>query len=182
MLFVHILVYLDALALIDVVSFKEFVSLADMKLILISLMFSMIAFSQELYFFKMAEEEKLPELRIKENTLFMKVSMRIEKVKAPEVSIIQAFHQGYGKGRDYQIQIDLKNRPAKDWRPMLKIGEDVLMLGISVSFPDDPRIRSSVSIESDNPKKIIEWVDALQKFYQLDDERVHIDLDPRKEE
>ena len=108
--------------------------------------------------------------------------MKIEKIKAPEATSIFAFYQGYGKGRDYQIQINLKKRPAKEWRPYLVIGEDILMFGVSVTRPDQLDLASSLSFESDDPKKILAWVQALKKFYKLDDDRAIIELEPRKEE
>lgn len=102
----------------------------------------------------------------------------IQKLNPPEASSIIAFHQGLGPGRDYKLQVNLKTRPEDAWVPMLKLGDEIMMNGISVSRPDDQRFAPSFSLESDNSETIRQWSKLLGELMNIPDAKIVIDLTP----
>ena len=132
----------------------------------------LLAFGGESYFFSFAGEPTGQ--RIEGQNLH--IVLPIQKLDPPEASSIIAFHQGLGPGREYQIQVNLKTSPKKGWMPMLKLGEEIMIDGLSVSRPDDPRFASSFSLEGDSPEKIKQWCKLLGELLSLPEARIQIDL------
>ncbi|MCA9095996.1 MAG: hypothetical protein KDA68_21095 [Planctomycetaceae bacterium] len=60
--------------------------------------------------------------------------------------------------------------------PMLNLDGEIMMDGISVVRPDDPRFASSFSLEGDDPEKIKHWAKLLGALLKLPAERIEIDL------
>ena len=87
-----------------------------------------------------------------------------------------AFHQGLGPGREYQIQVNLDTSPEQGWLPMLKLGDEIIMEGISVARPSDPKFTSSFSLEGDDPKKIRLWCQLLGELLKVPENRIEIEL------
>ena len=132
----------------------------------------LLAFGEESYFFTLAG--KPTGQRIDGPNLHL--VLPIQKLDPPAASSITAFHQGLGPDREYQIQVNLKSVPKKEWMPMLKLGEEIIADGISVSRPDDPRFASSFSLEGDDPEKIKQWCEILGGLLNVPKARIQIDL------
>lgn len=133
-----------------------------------------LAFAQESYFFSVALEGK-PKQGIEGDRLI--VEMPIRKIEPPQASTIRAFHQGLGPGREYQVQVHLKSNPGKGWIPMLKLADEIITEGITVTRPENERFASSFSLESSDPAKIRKWCAELKALLGVPDDRVEIDLD-----
>ena len=149
-----------------------------MKYLIILFLAIQACFAQEAYFFTM--DAKHPTLSIKGDNMI--ASFPIKKVAPPKAISILAYHQGFGDNRDYQIQIDLSNEPQKGWIPKLKLGNDILVEGVSVSRPEGESFRSSFSLESSDKDKILNWVALLSKLLNVPKQQIHIDLKPIKME
>jgi len=132
----------------------------------------LVVLGEESYFFTLAGEPTGQ--RIDGQNLHL--VLPIQKLDPPTASSITAFHQGLGPGRDYQIQVNLKSVPKKEWMPMLKLGEEIIAEGISVSRPEDPRFASSLSLEGDDPEKIKQWCEILAQLLNVPKARIQIDL------
>jgi hypothetical protein len=127
---------------------------------------------EESYFFTIAGKPSGE--RIEGNTLH--IAQPIHRIEPPEASSIIAFHQGLGPGREYKIQVNLRESPEKEWMPMLKLGGEIIMEGVTVARPNDPRFASSFSLESDNPEAISRWCQLLREVLKVPGDRVQIDL------
>ena len=127
------------------------------------------------YFFAFEGETEPSKTWIEDDHLGM--MMKIRKIDLPEAKYISAYHTGLGEGRNYKIQVHLKSLPEQGWMPMLKLGDDVIILGISVERPHQENFAASFSIENDNPEKITAWTAALAKLLKVPDEAVNVNLD-----
>jgi hypothetical protein len=104
------------------------------------------------------------------------IVLPIQKIAPPKASSIIAFHQGLGPGREYQIQVNLRTSPKAGWLPMLKLGGEIIMDGISVARPDNPRFASSFSLEGDDPEKIKQWCQLIGDLLKVSKDKIEIDL------
>lgn len=127
---------------------------------------------EESYFFTIAGKPSGE--RIEGNTLH--IAQPIHRIEPPEASSIIAFHQGLGPGREYKIRVNLRESPEKGWMPMLKLGGETIMEGVTVARPKDPRLASSFSLESDDPVTIRRWCQLLRDVLKVPADRVQIDL------
>ena len=145
-----------------------------MKLLTLLLTFiPLLASGEESYFFKLKKGHP-SDLRIEGEQLHF--VLPIQKLDPPKATAIMAFHQGLGPGREYQIQVNLETTPEKGWLPRLKLGGEIIMEGISVASPGDPKFASSFSLESDDPKKIKLWCQLLGELLKVPENRIEIDL------
>ena len=144
-----------------------------MRTFILLTLLTLSIYAEESYLFQVVEPT--PQFKIHDDTLL--ASMPIKRIDAPRAQSISAYHQGLGKRREYQIQITLAEAPPKGFRPQLKLGDDVLAVGVRLSTPTDPKFASSIHIESDDKDKIITWVKLLQKVFNVTDDRVETKLD-----
>jgi len=146
-----------------------------MKLILIPLScLPLIAAAEESYFFVYKNGSAKTERRIEGSHLH--TVNQIQKTDPPKAKRLVAFHQGLGSGREYQIQIDLEDQLEERWYPMLKLGDDIITGGISVSYSNSQRRPASFSIESDDPERIRHWCALLGPLLALPESRIEVDL------
>ena len=131
-----------------------------------------LAFGEESYFFTFGGEPTGQ--RIEDESLH--IVLPIKRLDPPAASSVIAFHQGLGPGREYKIQVNLKSSPMKGWVPMLNLGGDIIMDGVSVARPDDARFASSFSLEGDDPEKIMQWCKHLGNLLNLPEKRIEINL------
>src|SRR5688500_11712031 len=129
---------------------------------------------EESYFFKSIKGPRATESRIEGNSLHLVIP--IQKIDPPKASGIFAGYAGLGPGRGYFIQIDLAEPPAKDWLPMLKLGDDVLTKGMSLGRSDRPDVPSTYTIETDDPEQAHRWCRLLGKLLKLPQKLIDIDL------
>jgi hypothetical protein len=151
------------------------------KMKLLAILFSSIpflVFGGESYFFTLVGEPTGQ--RIEGENLH--IVLPIKKLDPPVASSIIAYHQGLGPGREYQIQVNLKSSPKKRWMPMLNLGGEIIMDGVSVARPDDARFASSFSLEGDDPEKIRQWCKLLGNLLKLPAERIKINLTKEAEQ
>lgn len=134
--------------------------------------------AQESYFFKTLDTTAAPRVSIKSDELIMAIG--IKKIPPPKASAISAFHQGYGGNRDFQITVTLREKPAKKWNPTFKLGDDIFFFGVSVQTPNEPQFAPSFTIESNDPKKIHQWVSILAKLLSISDDNITVDLKVKK--
>jgi hypothetical protein len=135
---------------------------------------SLIAVAEESYLFTFAGDYGSAKKRIEGHRLH---SVReIERIETPKVLRIFASHQGLGRGRDYQIQIDLAENVEERWHPKLKLREDVITTGIGVSYSNNEDWPSALTIESDDVEKIKKWTGILVELMKVAEEDVYIDL------
>ncbi len=147
-----------------------------MKLILLLLgCLPFVAWGEESYFFVYKKGGVNAEMRIEGDHLH--TVKQILKIDPPKAKQLIAFHQGLGSGRAYQIQIDLNDQLEESWFPMLKLGDDLITGGISVSYSNSERRPASISIESDDPEKIRKWCALLGTLLALPESRIDIDLE-----
>jgi len=59
---------------------------------------------------------------------------------------------------------------------MLKLGGEIIMDGISVARPDNPRFASSFSLEGDDPEKIKQWCQLIGDLLKVSKDKIEIDL------
>ena len=135
----------------------------------------LVAVAESSFFFTLPQNTKPNGQRIEGDNLHLIVP--IQKVAPPKASSIFAFHQGLGEGRMFKIQVNLTESPEKGWTPMLKLGEEVIMEGISVARPDDAKFASSFSLESSDPEEIRNWCKQLGILLKIPNERILIDLE-----
>ena len=132
----------------------------------------LLAFGGESYFFTISGEPTGQLIKGER----LQLELPIRKIDPPEASSISAFHQGLGPGRKYQIQVHLKESPLKGWVPMLKLDEEIIINGITVARPADPKFASSFSLEADDPKKIERWCQLLAELLKIPKDHIEIDL------
>jgi len=144
-----------------------------MKLLAILFCFiPFLAFGEESYFFTIVGEPSGKRID-GENLHFV---LPIRKLEPPNASSIIAFHQGLGPSREYKIQVNLRSSPKEGWIPMLKLGAEIMMDGISVSRPNDSRFASSFSLEGDDPEQIRRWCQLLGDLMDVPKGKIEIDL------
>ena len=129
------------------------------------------------YFFKI--DRSAPQQTIEDEKLVIR--MPVKKLPTPKAESIVAFHQGLGGSRDYKIQIDLSAKLDDRGAPKLKLGDDTIVLGISVSHSDDPDFADTITLESGDKEQVLRWVKALQELLVLPDARVQMNLNPLEE-
>ena len=153
-----------------------------MKLILLILLagIPILAAAEESFFFTYTKKPGSPEKRLEGDQLH--TVQPIQKIDPPEATFLSAFHQGLGKGREYQIQIDLKGPLEERWYPMVKLGDDLITSGIMFSYSDSKKWPSTMSIESDDPEKIRSWSRQLGSLLKLPEDQIDIDLAKTEEE
>lgn len=134
-----------------------------------------LAAAEESYFFIYKKGEAGPELRLEEDRLH--TVHPIQRIDPPKAKQIFARHQGLGKGREYQIQVDLEGTLEERWFPMLKLGDDIITRGISVSYSNDKKQPSSFSIEHDDPETIRRWCRLLGPLLKLPEDQIDLDLE-----
>ena len=104
-----------------------------MKSLLALLTFApLLALGEESYFFKYPKGGPKREIRIEDSKLH--AITPIEKMPPLKAASIYASHAGLGKGREYQIQIDLVDKPEGNGVPMVKLGDEVITGGIYMSM------------------------------------------------
>ena len=117
---------------------------------------------------------------IKDGSLI--TSLPIKKLPTPKALNLSAYYVGMGRGRDYQIQMDLKGALDSRSIPRIKLEDEILYRGVSMSFGYDEDQPFSLFISSDNKEDIKRWSRLLSKFLKIPRKRVMIDLAPPKEE
>ena len=143
---------------------------------LLSVIFSLtplLAVGEDSYFFDYATKPRVAEKRI-EGEVF-RITMPIKKLTPPKASYIHAYHQGLGRGRAYQIQVDLAEQPAEDWFPLLKLGDEVIDQGISLNRTEG-EAGTSFHVESDDPDKIRRWTRLHGELLKVPEDQIEIDL------
>lgn len=122
------------------------------KLLLIFiLIFPVSTSAGESFFFCLAHKTQPTERRIEGNRLYIVTTIR--EVDPPKVLSILVFSQDIGEQKNYQIQVNLVEKPDNGWTPMLKLGDDIIMEGVSVSRPDGNRAPASFSLQTSNLQK-----------------------------
>jgi hypothetical protein len=150
-----------------------------MKLLTTTLLFiPFLAFAEDSYFFTIQGKPSKPS--IQGEALIM--NLPIKKISAPKASSIIAYHQGLGEGREYQIQVNLESPPDRDWRPMIKLGDDVIVEKIVVALPQEKGFASSFSLETDDPDKVKLWCKILGKILKVTGDKIEIDLSKQEAE
>jgi hypothetical protein len=134
----------------------------------------LLASGGESYFFVYSKEARPTEKIIEDKHL--QVVIPIRKIDPPSASSIFAYHQGLGPGREYQIQVNLKKTPPKDWLPMLKLDDDVIIKGIHIGLSDKPDDTSTYSLQGDDPEKIRRWCLLLGTLLKVPQDQIEIDL------
>ena len=133
-------------------------------------MIPLLASAEESFFFIRVGGAKELVKRVEGDELH--VVMPIERVVLPKVKSIYAFRQDMGKGRKYQIQIDLASDLPKRWEaPAAKLGDDILER--TFYSPGDP---ASLHLEFDDSEKIEIWCNLLGKLLNVPQEEIEIDL------
>jgi hypothetical protein len=146
-----------------------------MKIIsVIFLLLIQFARSEDSYFFTLANDERPTSVSVENENLHL--VMKIKRLPLPKARSIIAFHQGLGGVREYKIQIDLAEAPPEGV-PMLKLGDDLIMEGVSVETPNNPKFASSISIEVADSKQVTKLVSALAGLLKLPKDRIEIHLD-----
>ncbi len=152
-----------------------------MKTFLIILaLLPLIASADDSFFFVFAQNAKQAEQRIEGENLHLVIP--IQKITTPKASSIFAFHQGLGEGRDYQIQVNLTDEPEEGWMPMLKLGDEIIVEGISVARLGDVQFASSFSLESSDPEQIKTWCKELGILLKIPNSRIQIELKEEEEQ
>ena len=146
-----------------------------MKLLPVLLAFTpLLAIGEESYFFKYPNDKPKREIRIEDSKLH--VVTPIEKIATPKAVSLYASHAGLGRGREYQIQIDLAAKAERGLLPMVKLGDDVITGGIYMSLSADENSTSSYHLESDDPEQIKRWCPLLATLLKIPQDRIEIDL------
>lgn len=135
--------------------------------------FPLLAVGEESYFFTYATKPRAAEKRIEGEVFHM--TMPIKKIEPPKASSIYTSHQGLGRGREYQIQVDLAETPAEGWLPLLKLGDDVIDQGIFLSLSEGEG-ESSFHVQNDDPDKIRRWTRLLGELLKVPADQIEIDL------
>jgi hypothetical protein len=130
----------------------------------------------ESYFFRRAGFADESNSKIENGKLV--TSYTIEKIDF-KISAVEAYYQGLGNGRNYQIEIHATGIGSKIGPPYLKLEDDLLMNLKYLSYPEG---RQSMTIESDDREKIERWVAALRRFSGLPESKVVLNLDRRAEQ
>ena len=60
---------------------------------------------------------------------------------------------------------------------MLKLDGEIILDGVTVARPDDPRFASSFSLEGDDPERITVWARLLGQLLKLPADKIEINLD-----
>ena len=125
--------------------------------------------SSESYFFRLdgVAEEAL--IQIENGMLVTKRPIRKVDYK---ITSIDAYFQGLGKGRAYQIEIHGLGIAPKVSPPLLKLDSAVLT-NLKFLYSEG---RQAMTIESDDPKLIRKYVAALRALSGLPDSKININL------
>jgi hypothetical protein len=152
-----------------------------MKSLLALLTFApLLVLGEESYFFKYPKGGPKREIRIEDSKLH--AITPIEKMPPLKAASIYASHAGLGKGREYQIQIDLVDKPEGNGVPMVKLGDEVITGGIYMSMSPGEESAASYHLESDDPEQIKRWCSLLADLLMLPQDRMEIDLTKAEEE
>ena len=145
-----------------------------MKIFLVFILMCHAALSKpESYFFRAHEEVNR---KIEGGNLV--VSYAIQKVEF-KIILIEAYHQGLGEGRKYQIEVHAPGIGSKIGPPSLKLEDDLLTNLKYLSYADG---RQTMTIESDDRKKIEKWVAALRRLSGLPETKIILKLDRKTEQ
>jgi hypothetical protein len=145
-----------------------------MKILIVLILMCNVALSKsESYFFREHEEVSR---KIENGNLV--VSYAIQKVEF-KITLIEAYHQGLGEGRKYQIEIHASGIGSKIGPPSLKLEDDLLTNLKYLAHADG---RQTMTIESDDRKKIEKWVAALRRLSGLSETKVVLKLDRKTEQ
>jgi hypothetical protein len=144
-----------------------------MKILIVFILMCHVALSKpESYFFRAHEE-----LNSKIENGNLLVAYAIQKVDF-KIILIEAYHQGLGEGRKYQIEIHAPGIGSKIGPPSLKLEDDLLTNVKYLAYTDG---RQTMTIESDDRKKIEKWVAALRRLSGLPETKVLLKLDRKTE-
>jgi hypothetical protein len=145
-----------------------------MKSFLIFILMCQAALSKpESYFFR---EDEVVSRKIENGNLV--VSYTIQKVEF-KIALIEAYHQALGEGRKYQIEIHAPGIGSKIGPPYLKLEDDLLTNLKYLAYSDG---RQTMTIESDDRKKVEKWVAALRRLSGLPETKVILKLDRKTEQ
>jgi len=132
------------------------------------------ALAEDSYFFTLDNAERPTSVSVENDNLHL--VMKIKKLPLPKARSIIALYHGLGGVREYKIQIDLAEAPPEEV-PMLKLGDDIIMEGVSVEAPNNPKFASSISIEVADSKQVTKLVSALASLLKLSKDRIEVQLD-----
>ena len=104
--------------------------------------------------------------------------MKIKKCPPPEALSIVVFDQDAEGDRRYTIQVNLSKHPGIGWKPMVKLGDDVIAIGnISTSIPDNKQFASSFHIDCKTSDEVKRWVAELKDLLKIADDKIAIEID-----